>query len=155
MSPEEEILSAYRAGLDAELLLLARLDALATRQVAIARRRDAGALSDVTEQRDRAMAALVAIEDDLRPLRAVIAADRPRFAGAAGFAEVAALHRDAAARVAAIVTNDEHSLAALRDAEAARRLTARAIEQGESTLAAYRRVAGPGPAGSSLVSRRG
>jgi hypothetical protein len=46
-------------------------------------------------------------------------------------------------------------LAALRDAEQARRFAAQAVERGESTLAAYRRVVAPRQEGARIVNRRG
>jgi hypothetical protein len=46
-------------------------------------------------------------------------------------------------------------MAALRDAEAARRFAAQAIDAGETTLAAYRRVVAPPPASAAIVDERG
>ena len=46
-------------------------------------------------------------------------------------------------------------MAALRDAEAARRLASQALEAGEHTLAAYRRVVSPDFTVPSLVDKRG
>jgi hypothetical protein len=46
-------------------------------------------------------------------------------------------------------------LQALRNAEHARRLAAQTLEQGESTLAAYRRVVTPALESATLVNRRG
>jgi hypothetical protein len=46
-------------------------------------------------------------------------------------------------------------MAALREAEIARRTASQAIEAGEHTLAAYRRVISPSVSGPSLVDRHG
>ena len=50
---------------------------------------------------------------------------------------------------------DRDSVEALKEAEQARRVAAQSIEQGESTLAAYRRVVSPGLTPATLVNRRG
>ena len=71
------------------------------------------------------------------------------------FEEVAALHRVAGDLVARILASDSRSLQALKDAEHARRFAADAMEKGESTLAAYRRVVAPPVEGSRIVNRRG
>jgi hypothetical protein len=56
--------------------------------------------------------------------------------------------------VGGILKTDSASLEALAAAELARRDLARAMEQGETTLAAYRRVMMT-PPGATLVDRRG
>jgi len=71
-----------------------------------------------------------------------------------GYPEAVRLHREAIALVSGILKTDEESVEALAAAELARRETARAIEQGETTLAAYRRVMTALP-GATLVDRRG
>ena len=53
------------------------------------------------------------------------------------------------------MNSDQESLEALKEAERARRFVARALEQGESTLAAYRRVVSPTLTGATLVNRKG
>jgi hypothetical protein len=54
-----------------------------------------------------------------------------------------------------IVVEDRAALDALKQAEQARRFAAQSLEQGESTLAAYRRVVAPNLPGASLVNRKG
>jgi hypothetical protein len=148
-------LPQYRAGLEAELALLCRLERLAARQREAATSGDSESLVEVTAARERVVAALLAIEAELRPLRLVIAAQKDQLEGDPHFSSVAALHRDAAARVASVLASDRESLDALRAGEAARRDAARAVEQGESTLAAYRRVVTPATVAATLVDRRG
>jgi hypothetical protein len=53
-----------------------------------------------------------------------------------------------------IIASDQQSMAALEQAEIARRSAAMAMEKGETTLQAYRRVITPS-IHSSLVNRRG
>ena len=47
------------------------------------------------------------------------------------------------------------TMAALKEAEAARRFAAQTIDAGESTLAAYRRVIAPPPTSAAIVDERG
>jgi hypothetical protein len=65
------------------------------------------------------------------------------------------MHREAAALANAILAADRHSVEALHEAEHARRAAAQALEQGESTLAAYRRVVSPPLSSPALVNKRG
>ena len=61
----------------------------------------------------------------------------------------------AAALVSRIISADQETMAALREAEVARREATQAIEAGETTLNAYRRVINPSLSVPSLVDRRG
>jgi hypothetical protein len=149
------VIAQYRAGLDAEMALLHRLEMLSERQREATTSHDVAALERVTDQRGRVMANLVAIEHELRPIRLMLLEHREALRGNTEFEEVAALHKEAAALVTAIVSSDRESLGALKEAELARRFAARAVEQGESTLAAYRRVVLPPLAGATLVNRKG
>ena len=65
------------------------------------------------------------------------------------------LHKEAADLASSIMTADVHSMASLREAELARRFAQESIYQGESTLAAYRRVVNPPLKNATLVNRRG
>ncbi len=149
------LLAQYQAGLEAELALLDRLESLAGRQRDASELGNFEALGVASDERDRTMAALVTIEHELKPIRQVIAEQREALAATTAFEVVAALHRHAAQRVTAIVGTDERALAALKEAERARRFAAMTLEQGEATLAAYRRVVAPAPAHASLFSRKG
>src|SRR5262249_9573778 len=113
------------------------------------------ALTSVTEQRDNVMASFVTIEHGLKPLRLKLADSRQLVSQLPEFRELTSLHREAGALVADLVASDRYALDALREAEAARQLVARALEQGESTLAAYRRVVIPSASGAALVDRKG
>jgi hypothetical protein len=74
---------------------------------------------------------------------------------AAGDDAVAALHRRASNLVNSILSTDKQSLAALADAELARRSAIASVERSENTLAAYRRVLAPPVGSAGLVDRRG
>ena len=101
------------------------------------------------------MQGLVTVEADLRPIRAKLSACRNQASKLAGFADVAALHKNAAQLAAGILSTDQQSLRSLADAEVARRSAVAGIERGETTLAAYRRVLTPPLSSPTLVDRRG
>jgi hypothetical protein len=151
----DQALREYRAGLDAEIALLRQLERVPIQTDG--GQADGGAvpLAALADERDTIMAGLVALEHDLRPLRARLAEARPRLQGTPGFETVAALHRVAGDLVARILANDAESLKALESAESARRFAAESVEKGESTLAAYRRVVAPRPDNARIVNRRG
>jgi hypothetical protein len=149
------LVAQYRAGLEAELALLHRLEVLADRQRETSRRGELDALAVVTDERDGLMASIVTIEHEMKPIRLKLLERRADLQGSAEYDELAALHRQAATLVSDIVASDQDSLEALKEAELARRFAARSIEQGESTLAAYRRVVAPPLAGATLVNRKG
>ncbi len=71
------------------------------------------------------------------------------------FAEVLSRHRQAGDLVARILESDRELLKELQAAEQARRQAAAAIETGEVTLNAYRRVLSPSVSSVGLINRRG
>jgi hypothetical protein len=148
------VLGQYRAGLEAEIRLLTRLETAAARQHAASQLSDFLQLESAADERDRLMAGLVSIEQELRTARQTLAAVRDQLAGQPEFEETVHLHRAAVAMVKRILGTDQDSMAALAIAEAARRAAARALEQGEVTLEAYRRMAATPPP-ATLVNRRG
>jgi hypothetical protein len=150
-----QLVAHYRAGLEAEMTLLQRLQLLATEQRQLSERGDMEALSLVSDQRDRVTAGLVRIEHELKPVRSILLQHKPTLDRIREFQAVATLHQSAAALVERIVIEDRASLDALKQAEQARRFAAQSLEQGESTLAAYRRVVSPALPGASLVNRKG
>jgi hypothetical protein len=149
------LLAEYSAGLDAELTLLERLHELAAQQAEASRAGDLEALNTVSDARDAVMANLVTLEHQVKPIRLTLASRARELADNPHFQEVAARHRDAAARVAAILNSDRETLASLKEAEQARSFAARTLEQGENTLAAYRRVVAPHVSGAAIVNRKG
>lgn len=149
------LVEQYRAGLDAELMLLGRLQALSVDQ---RRASETGAVTEMqalADARDRVMATLVTVEHELKGLRQQLVAFRDRLEPMPAFQDLVVLHRQAADMVADVLAVDEDSLAALRHAEQARQAATRALEQGQSTLAAYRRVVTPALEPATLVNRRG
>jgi hypothetical protein len=153
-SPLVALIEQYRAGLEAELVILRRLEQTAARQREASAAQDLAALNRAADDRDSLMAALVNIEGQLRVVRQTLSASREEARHLSGYAEAVKLHREAITLVTGILNTDGESLDALAAAELARRETARAVEQGETTLAAYRRVMTALP-GATLVDRRG
>lgn len=149
------LLAQYQSGLNAELKLLARLEAIATRQEQAGKADDLDGFHAAADERDLVMEALLAIEQGLVPIRRTLSENRVTLAGQPAFESVAALHRHAAQRVAAIVAGDDRTLESFRQAERARRSALQTLEQGEQTLAAYRRVVAPAAGVSALISRKG
>jgi len=148
-------IAAYGAGLEAELTLLRQLQRLAALQHEVIAGSKLDLLPPIGDERERLMASLVEVEHQIRPMREVLARAIDQASGAPGFGDVVALHRAAGQLVSTILSADQETTQALRDAEVARRFAAQAIEQGESTLAAYRRVIAPPLPGAALVDRRG
>jgi hypothetical protein len=150
-----QLVAHYRAGLEAEMTLLHRLESLAAQQRETSEAGDLEALAAVSDQRDRVMAGLVRIEHELKPVRMMLLEHRRTLDSVTEFSDVAALHQSAAALIERIVADDRSSLESLKQAERARRFAAQSIEQGETTLAAYRRVVAPSLPGAALVNRKG
>jgi hypothetical protein len=153
-SPLVALIDQYRAGLEAEIVILRRLEQTSARQREASAADDLRALHRAADDRDSLMAALVNIEGELRVVRQTLSKSREEARHLPGYAEAVRLHREAIALVSGILKTDEESVEALAAAELARRETARAMEQGETTLAAYRRVMTALP-GATLVDRRG
>ncbi len=148
-------LATYGAGLQAEIALLHQLEALALSQREYSARNDLDALTRVGDQRGRVTAALVQIEHELKPAREAIAAHLAQARRFAVFSEVLKRHRMAGDLVARILESDRELLQQLQAAEQARREAAQAIETGEVTLNAYRRVLAPSVSSVGLINRRG
>jgi hypothetical protein len=149
------LVEQYRAGLDAELMLLHRLQAIAVDQRRASETGSATEMQATGDHRDRVMATLVTVEHELKGVRLALLKYRDHLVDMPAFQEIVALHRQAADLVADIVAVDQDSVQALRNAEHARHLAAQTLEQGESTLAAYRRVVTPTLESATLVNRRG
>jgi hypothetical protein len=149
------LVTQYRAGLEAEIALLERLAALAERQREVTASGSLTALTEITDARDGIMANLVAIEAQLSPIRRTLVQSLDRLNGEPEFEYVTALHRRASGLASDIMSSDQQSMESLREAELARRFAQESLDQGESTLAAYRRVVNPPLANATLVNRRG
>jgi hypothetical protein len=148
-------LTTYGAGLQAELALLHQLEGLALAQHEASAANDLDRLTAIGDERTRLMTALVRIEADLKPVREIIAAHLSVVRHLPFFEDTLVRHRQAGDLVARILDSDRQLLTQLQAAEQARREAAQAIEAGEVTLAAYRRVIAPSVASVGLLDRRG
>jgi hypothetical protein len=148
-------LEEYRAGLEAELVLLRQLQAIAARQREGTTTRDFEQFAVESDARERLTRTLVNIEQGLRTIRDSLTRGRVDLHSHPAYREVLALRRTAEDLVAAILATDQDSMKALADAELARRAAVASLERGESTLAAYRKVIAPPVSSATLVDRRG
>jgi hypothetical protein len=148
-------ITEYRAGLEAEIAMLHQLAALAVREREVTAAGSLAGLDEISDARDKVMGSLVAIESQLKPIRRQLLESVEQLRAVEGFQELAALHREAAALAAEVMTADDHSLTSLREAELARRFASESLGRSETTLAAYRRVVTPPLANATLVNRRG
>ncbi|HVC21290.1 MAG TPA: hypothetical protein VNE16_14540 [Vicinamibacterales bacterium] len=153
----EQALTAYAAGLEAELGLLRHLQRLAQIQHTATREPNSTlqAVNKLNDERERLMASLVRVEHEIKPLRLAIHHQHRDATGLPAYDQVLALHRQASDLVATIMASDRETVQAIREAEVARRFVAQTLEVGEATLAAYRRVVTPEVASAALVNRRG
>jgi hypothetical protein len=150
-----DALAQYRAGLEAEIALLHQLEVVAARQRGVTARRDFEQLAVEGDERERLTRSLVALEQELRDVRARLLHGRLSVSTLPAYGEVLGLRQAASELVARILATDRESMQALTDAELARRAAVVSLEQGESTLAAYRRVLTPPLSHAALVDRRG
>ena len=148
-------LPAYTAGIEAELALLGNLRRLAEQQRDASESRNLAEVNRAGDERERIMAALARLEHELKPIRLEIAAMQNEAKKLDGFEAISALHRTAASLVVEILQADENTLAQLKLAELTRRTIAQSVENGEPTLAAYRRVLTPALGSGGLIDRRG
>jgi hypothetical protein len=151
----ETVLADYRTGLDAELSLLGELEAVATRQRALPHPAPPETLTDLALERERLLAALTALEQQLQPMRHQIMTHLAAARQLAGFAGVADRHLRAAEVVARVTAMDDESLQILQRADADRRTAAQSLETGEATLAAYRRILQLPAPSAGLFDQRG
>jgi hypothetical protein len=149
------LLDQYRAGLDAELMLLHRLQALALEQRRVSQTGSVADIHSTVDNRDRVLATLVKVEYELKSVRQQLLAGREWLTDLPAYQDIVERHKEAADLVADIIGVDRDSIEALKEAEQARRVAAQSLEQGESTLAAYRRVVSPDLTPATLVNRRG
>jgi hypothetical protein len=148
------LLVEYCAGVEAELSLLRQLRRLALEQHDGSVNPDFDRFTRIADERDRLLAGLMQIEHEIRPMREALLGHDGQVADLPQFETLRTLHRSAGELVGTIIGSDQSTLQALRQAETARRAAAQALEAGEATLAAYRRVIAPALAGAPLVDRK-
>lgn len=139
MTPaQDDTRRLYADGLESIIELLGRVRELADAQRTASQARDLPRFMALADERDALTSTIRMLDARLAPMRAALGFSA-RDAAAAAPALVER-HRTARAAVDAILALDEDTHAALRDADTARRVAAQALEAGEQTLAAYRRV---------------
>lgn len=151
----QEAITSYGRGLRAELAILEQVGSLSAAQQEATDGGDVKQLARIAAERERLTQALVTLEAQIRPVRACLADGLTLARQLPGFDDLVTLHREAERLVASILADDRVTLRALQQAEHARRLAAQAIEVGEATLAAYRRVLTPSPGSAGIIDRRG
>ena len=132
------LVEQYRAGLDAELMLLYRLQAIAVEQ---RRASQTGSIMDIdraVDHRNRVLTTLVTLEREFKVLRQLLLAGRQALADLPAFQEVVDRHNEAVDLMADIIAVDRDSLDALKEAEQAGRVAGHVLEEGDSTCAADR-----------------
>ena len=149
------LVDQYQVGIDAQLRLLRQLEAIAVRQRDETVARNFEAFAAEADERDHLTRSLVTLEEHLRPLRRQLTEHRRDAERVPGFLRVAERHREASDLVTRILTTDRDSFRALADADLARRAVLSGLEQGELTLAAYRKVLAPSLTQPALVDERG
>jgi hypothetical protein len=155
-SPDiDAAVNAYAAGLEAEVSILRQLESLAAQEHQATVADDLDLVTRISDERVRLMSSLLIVENQVKPLRPYIEANRADAESAAGFDGMTALHGTASRMVRAILGADEETLRLLHEAAAARRSALQAIEQGGQTLTAYRRVISPTAHAPSLFDGRG
>ena len=117
----EQLLAQYRAGLEAEMLLLRQLSALARRQKASTESRNFEQLAAESDERDRVTRSLVALEDGLADVRHRLAAVKAQAATLPAYTVIVEMRRQAAELVSSVLSVSQESLKSLADAEMARR----------------------------------
>jgi hypothetical protein len=150
-----DAIEQYRAGLETGLALLKQLTVVASRQQYGTATRDFEQLARDGDERERLTRALVAIEPGLRAVRELVLKHHDEARSLPAYEEILILRQGAADLVNSILKTDDASMRALADAELAHRAAAASLEQGEATLAAYRRVLIPAIGSASLLDIRG
>ncbi len=151
----EIALDEFRRGLEAELVLLRQLQAVAGAQRAVTDVGDFDRFQAVSDERDRLTRGLLTIEQDLAVTRATLSGLRDEASGIPLYDTVVALRQASTDLVNEILACDQDAMKALANAELVRRAALASLERGEITLAAYRRVLAPPASNANLLDSRG
>src|SRR4051812_27572571 len=101
------LLAQYRSGLEAQMVLLRRLQIASTRQHDAAAAQDFALLHIAADERDGLMAGLVNIENQIREVRATLKKRRKEAQALPGYREAVELHTQALALTQAILKTDD------------------------------------------------
>lgn len=148
-------LAGYARALATVLDILERLADVARGGRDAANRNDSDRLAEVSRERGGIAAEITALQPVLEAARLRIVEHVALARESARFSEVESLHRQGERLLDAILALDRDTLSSLDVAGRHRRDVALALEAGEATLAAYRRVVAPPPLSAGLVDQRG
>lgn len=154
-SEMDRLLAEYHHTLAAALVPLRQLLVLAEQQRSCAGARDFDRLSAASDERDRVMADLARLDRQLSCLRPHLEAHRTQAATLDLYRAIVDLGQEAGRLITQVGATDAESLKTLSDAERARRAAMASLEQGETTLAAYRKVLATPGEHAAMVDRVG
>ena len=151
----EEIILAYTTGLDAEIVLLQQVEALAAEQRAVCARDELLPLGALATRRAALMHELAAVHARIAPLRDRLQGDLERAIRMPGYPAAEARRQEVQTLIYRQLAADRKLLTDLETCVASRRREAHDLDTGNATLAAYRRVVEPTLASAGLLDQRG
>jgi hypothetical protein len=151
----DELVLAYTAGLDAELAILAQVEALAVEQRAAWARNELLPLSGLATRRAALMHELAAVEARLAPLSDRLRSDLQRALRTPGYGVAETRRQETRAVIYRLMATDRQFLTDLETSLESRRRESQTLDTGNATLAAYRRVVVPTVASAGLFDQRG
>jgi hypothetical protein len=151
----DEVVLAYRAGLDAEVALLHQVEALAAEQRAVLGRDELLPLGALATRRAAVMHELAAVEARMAPLRDRLRSDPERALRTPGYGAAEARREEARTLIHRLLAADRTLLTDLETLLASRRQESHDLDTGNATLAAYRRVVVPTVDSAGLFDQRG
>jgi hypothetical protein len=150
-----EVVAAYTAGLDAQLGLLRQVEALAAEQRGAWLRDELLPLGSLATRRAAVMHELAAVEARIAPLLDRLRTDLERALRTPGYDAAEARRQETRTAIFRLMAADRKFLTDLEASLDVRRREAHALDTGNATLAAYRRVVVPAVASAGLVDQRG
>jgi hypothetical protein len=151
----DELVLAYAAGLDAQLAILAQVEALAAEQRVAWTRNELLPLGGLATRRAELMHELAAIEARLAPLNDRLRTDLERALRTPGYGQAEARRQEARALIYRLMAADRKLLTDIETSLESRRRESHDIDTGNATLAAYRRIVVPAIASAGLFDQRG
>ena len=151
----DEVVLAYTAGLEAQMAILAQVEALAAEQRASWARNELLPLGALATRRAALMHQVAAVEADIAPFHDRLRTDLERALRTPGYGAAEARRQEARALIYRLMAADRTFLADLETSLESRRRESHNIDTGNATLAAYRRVVVPTVASAGLFDQRG
>jgi hypothetical protein len=151
----DEVVVAYTAGLDAEIVLLQQVEALAAEQRAVCAGNELLPLGALATRRAALMHELAAVEARIAPLRDRLQGDLERALRTPGYPAAETRRQEAQRSIYRLLAADRTLLTDLEASLESRRRESHDLDTGNATLAAYRRVVEPTLASAGLFDQRG